>query len=284
MMVMTLADAKLCTPVKLRDVLKKECSAHAQVDKLLDSVQYWAGGQRMMPDFRFSLKAGGIVLVRSYNPGDWELASKRAYDELVARSGPFEGVSVKLPEPLRRAGEASPSAGGRKPQLSTKLPQSISHPDSATRPPVDSKRQMRTGMQPWRGHCDIRPLLALAEGLQSAGHEVSLAITCIYSAEYNASISNTGVKVLSVASPVIRDKDEFANIEKSILHEDKSAKRNHTIMTKSYLPAEADVYELAEQPCADSDLVIGQYWSYPLQAAAEKAGRHHVSVMFQPRQ
>ena len=283
MMVMTLADAKLGAPVKLRDVLKKEYGVHAEVDKLLGSVQYSAGGQRMMPDFRFSLKAGGIVLVRSYNPGDWELALKRAYDDLVARSGPFEGVSVKLPELPKRAGEASPSAGGRKPQLSVKLPQPINHPDNATRPPVDRKRQMRIGMQTWGGHGDIRPLLALAEGLQSAGHEVSLAITCINSAEYNASISNTGVKVLSVASPVIRDKDEFAKIEKSTLHEDNSAKRNHTIMTKLYLPAEADVYEVAEQLCADSDLVIGQYWSYPLQVAAEKAGRHHVSVMLNPR-
>jgi UDP:flavonoid glycosyltransferase YjiC (YdhE family) len=70
------------------------------------------------------------------------------------------------------------------------------------------QKWMRIGIQIWGSRGDIRPLLALAEGLQLSGHEVSLLITCIESADYNASLSNAGVKIQNVASPVIRDKDD----------------------------------------------------------------------------
>ena len=283
-MVITIADMKASMPRRLRDVINKEYGVIVQVSKLPGGVHYTAGGKKVMPDLRFVLKRDGKALrLESYTPGDWELELKRAYDDLVTQSGAFEGLSIKLPEPPSLTGEATRPPAETKPQLPVRLPQQARHTGQATRPPGERKPRMRIGMQTWGGHGDIRPLLALAEGLQSSGHEVSLAITCINSAEYNASISKTGVKIHSVASPVIRDKEEFAEIEKTILNEANSIKRNYIIMTRLYLPVEAEVYQVAEQLCVDNDLVIGQYWHYPLQTAAEKAGRDHVSVMLNPR-
>ncbi len=138
---------------------------------------------------------------------------------------------------------------------------------------------MKIGMQTWGTHGDIRPILALAEGLQSSGHEVSLAITSITSAEYDSSISKTGVKIQSVASPVIRDKDEQVRVLKAFLNETNNMKQLQIALSRFFEPAEAEAYEVGEQLCASNDLVIGQYWHYPLQTAAEKAGRDHVSVM-----
>ncbi len=43
---------------------------------------------------------------------------------------------------------------------------------------------MKIGIQIWGSRGDILTLLALAEGLQSSGHEVSLLITFIDSADY----------------------------------------------------------------------------------------------------
>ena len=45
-------------------------------------------------------------------------------------------------------------------------------------------QHMKIGMQTWGSHGDIRPFLALAEGLQAAGNEVHLVITCFDSDTY----------------------------------------------------------------------------------------------------
>jgi sterol 3beta-glucosyltransferase len=138
---------------------------------------------------------------------------------------------------------------------------------------------MRIGIQIWGRRGDIRPLLALAEGLQSSGHEVSLLITCIESADFNASLSNSGVKIQNVASPVIRDKEELAKIGKDIFAESNPVKQMKTVIEKFFVPAEAEMYQAAEKLCLNNDLVIGHFFHYPLQTAAELTGRPYVSVM-----
>jgi UDP:flavonoid glycosyltransferase YjiC (YdhE family) len=62
---------------------------------------------------------------------------------------------------------------------------------------------MKIGMQTWGSHGDIRPFLALAEGLQAAGNEVYLVITCVDSAAYEAIESAHGVRITVLASPVL---------------------------------------------------------------------------------
>ena len=138
---------------------------------------------------------------------------------------------------------------------------------------------MKIGIQTWGSHGDIRPLLALAEGLQSSGHDVTLVITCVDSAEYNSSIANSSVKIKSVASPVILDKEELARIEDSIFSESNPVKQVQMIIAQLFMPVEAEMYQEAENLCADNDLVIGHFFHYPLQTAAEKAGCPYVSIM-----
>ncbi len=138
---------------------------------------------------------------------------------------------------------------------------------------------MKIGMQVWGTHGDIRPFLALAEGLQSFGNQVSLATTSLGGERYDEPMSKAGVKYQSVASPVIRDKDEALRAFKAWINERNSAKQTQLALSSFLQPVEAEMYQVAEQLCADNDLVIGHYFHYPLQAAAEKAGRHHVSVL-----
>lgn len=45
---------------------------------------------------------------------------------------------------------------------------------------------MRIALQTWGSYGDIRPFLALEEGLQSSGHDVTLVITCIDDASYDS--------------------------------------------------------------------------------------------------
>ena len=62
---------------------------------------------------------------------------------------------------------------------------------------------MRIGIQTWGSHGDVRPFLALAEGLQRAGHEVHLVITCVDSKDYADASSAAGVRIETVATPAI---------------------------------------------------------------------------------
>ncbi len=103
-MVKTLADMKARMPLKQRSVLNKEYGVRVGVNKIFGALHYTAGGKEPTPGLRFALK-GNRIIVRVYNPGDWELALKKAYDDLVAQSGAFERLSVKLPEATRDIGE-----------------------------------------------------------------------------------------------------------------------------------------------------------------------------------
>jgi UDP:flavonoid glycosyltransferase YjiC (YdhE family) len=92
-------------------------------------------------------------------------------------------------------------------------------------------------------------------------------------------MSKAGVKYQSVASPVIRDKDKALEAFKAWTSESNPNKQNQLAFSSFLLPAEDEMYRAAEQLCADNDLVIGHYFHYPLQTAAEKAGRHYVSIL-----
>lgn len=137
---------------------------------------------------------------------------------------------------------------------------------------------MKIGLQTWGSHGDIRPLLALAGGLQTAGHDVTLAITSIDKAIYESSISHGGVKIQMISSPLIQNSGELRNIEAEIFSQSDPVKQTQVIIEKLFLPAESAMYEAAEQLCEDNDLVIGHFFHYPMNVAAELSGRNYISV------
>jgi len=137
---------------------------------------------------------------------------------------------------------------------------------------------MKIGLQTWGSHGDIRPMLALAEGLQLAGHEVTLAITCVDSEAYAGVRSEAGVKLRIVASPVITP-GEGAEIGRSIVNSRDPLKQMSLILRRCFVPAEPAMFAAAQQLAAESDLLIGHYFMHPLQIAAEHAGKPYVSVL-----
>jgi len=137
---------------------------------------------------------------------------------------------------------------------------------------------MKIGLQTWGSHGDIRPMLALAEGLQLAGHEVTLAITCVDSEAYAGVRSEAGVKMRIVASPVITP-GEGGEIVRSIVNSRDPLKQMSLILRRCFVPAEPAMFAAAQQLAAESDLLIGHYFMHPLQIAAEHAGKPYVSVL-----
>lgn len=137
---------------------------------------------------------------------------------------------------------------------------------------------MKIGLQTWGSYGDIRPFLALAEGLQSIGHDVTLLITSIDDVSYDSLLSQSGVKIEIVSSPVIQDKVALRDIETEIFAEPDPLKQTQAIIEKLFIPAESAMYEAAEQLCKENDLVIGHFFHYPLNIAAERIGRPYAGV------
>ncbi len=137
---------------------------------------------------------------------------------------------------------------------------------------------MKIGIQTWGSHGDIRPFIALAEGLQAAGNEVHLVMTCVDSGLYHGLVSQAGPadkrNRLAVLDPV--QEEQIGRLAYGIRN---PMKQMAAILRLCFAPVEDLMFEAAQQLCAESDLVIGHYFLHPLQVAAEKAGKPHVSVL-----
>jgi len=137
---------------------------------------------------------------------------------------------------------------------------------------------MRIGIQTWGSHGDVRPLMALAGGLRAAGHEVTLLVTNVYRADYDAVAAELGVALRYVASPVITDADEIERIGETVFREANPLRQARAIISEVFLPAADEMFDAARALCRDSDLVVGHFFHYPVRIAAEIEGRPYASV------
>ena len=137
---------------------------------------------------------------------------------------------------------------------------------------------MKIGIQTWGSHGDIRPFIALAEGLQNSGHEVTLVITCVDNDAYTGSDLPSGVKLINVASPVISDREELAQKTIRIFNQKNPVKQIQLMIEDLFLPAEKQMYSASETLCKENDLVIAHFFHYPLNTAAQLYQKDFVSV------
>jgi UDP:flavonoid glycosyltransferase YjiC (YdhE family) len=137
---------------------------------------------------------------------------------------------------------------------------------------------MKIGMQTWGSHGDIRPFLALAEGLQAAGNEVHLMITCVDSGDYGSIKSAHGVKITMIASPVLSP-DQQEDYGRAAYGIRNPFKQMETILAMCFAPVEDIMFDAARRLAADADVLIGHFFMHPLQIAAERAGKPYVSVV-----
>jgi hypothetical protein len=78
---------------------------------------------------------------------------------------------------------------------------------------------MKIGIQTWGSHGDIRPFVALADGLQAAGHEVTLVVTCVDSDRYQGLRTRTGFELRLVSAPGMPGKPELERIGDALVRE-----------------------------------------------------------------
>ncbi|MCL7422181.1 MAG: glycosyltransferase [Methylobacter sp.] len=69
---------------------------------------------------------------------------------------------------------------------------------------------MKIGIQTWGSNGDIRPLLALSEALQKAGHQVTLAVTSIDNNSYTDICQRLAIRYRQIPAHIEFDMPAFA--------------------------------------------------------------------------
>jgi sterol 3beta-glucosyltransferase len=138
---------------------------------------------------------------------------------------------------------------------------------------------MNIGLQAWGSEGDIRPLIALAHGLARRGHDVELIYTDFEDRQFDALATRLGFRARAIATPVV-DPDEMTRIGLLIMAARDPLTQGQIIVRHLFNPVSEQMFAASVDLCRRSDLVVGHFFLYQLQAAAELAGRAHASVMF----
>ena len=133
---------------------------------------------------------------------------------------------------------------------------------------------MKIGIQTWGSNGDIRPMLALADGLQKAGHSVALAVSSIDNHSYREICTQMGIAYRQAPEHIDFDMQSFA----------RRSFRMHplqwlrALLDAAFFPYEQAIYHAAQQLVADNDYVIGHHFLYPLKLAAHQQQKPFFSV------
>ena len=140
---------------------------------------------------------------------------------------------------------------------------------------------MRIGIQTWGSEGDIRPFVALADGLKKAGHEVTLVITSVENQDYSSLTQLLGLRIRQVRF-LSYDREKFCVALAGARQSVNPFKQVSLVHSQLFVPVAQDMYVAAERLCRDNDIVIGHYLLYPLASAAEKINRPRVAVFLSP--
>lgn len=138
----------------------------------------------------------------------------------------------------------------------------------------------RIGLLTWGSHGDIRPFLALADGLQAAGHEVQLVV--IARDETLAGLQSSQGARVTVLTPLSLTPEQARAYGEAAYRERNPLRQLDAILRLCFAPAEGAIFEAAQQLCAASDVVLGHYVMHPLQIAAALAATPYVGVQLSP--
>lgn len=138
---------------------------------------------------------------------------------------------------------------------------------------------MKIGIQTWGSEGDVRPFLALANGLRTAGHEVTLVVTHVTNKDYTGLGASFGVPVRQAG---ILDPDLAKHAGEALVRETNILRQVYIICRDLFDPVDHDMLREAKRLCRENDLVIGHFLVHPLKTAAELSGKPHISVFLAP--
>lgn len=133
---------------------------------------------------------------------------------------------------------------------------------------------MKIGMQTWGSNGDIRPFIALAEGLIAAGHQVTLVVSSLDDRSYSDICQRLNIKYQQVPEHMNFDLEDFAQ---------RSFKMNTfqwlmALLNTCYFPFEQQIYQAAQTLAQQNDVLIGHHFVSLVKLAALKQNKPYVSV------
>ena len=135
---------------------------------------------------------------------------------------------------------------------------------------------MKIGIQTWGSNGDIRPMIALANGLQNAGHTVTLVVSSLDNRNYSTECAAFNIRYQQIPEHIEFDLEAFAQQTLRM----NSAQWLVALLDTAFFPYEELMYQAAQQLASDNDLVIGHHFLYPLKLAAHKHHTPFYSITF----
>lgn len=135
---------------------------------------------------------------------------------------------------------------------------------------------MKIGIQTWGSNGDIRPMIALANGLQNAGHTVTLVVTSLDNRCYSEQCAQFNISYQQIPEQIDFDLESFAQQTFRM----NTAQWLVSLLDQAFFPYEEIIYQASKKLADDNDLVIGHHFLYPLKIAAFKQNKPFYSVMF----
>jgi UDP:flavonoid glycosyltransferase YjiC (YdhE family) len=132
---------------------------------------------------------------------------------------------------------------------------------------------MRIGLQAWGSEGDISPFLALSTGLVRAGHEVTLVLTDNVGRDYSRHASEGGFELISVPMPPPADGVDMEAVWHEIIEIGNPLRQVELVLRYGYDPVADAMLDAATALVEQNDAVVGHFFAYPLQIAAERAGK-----------
>jgi len=141
---------------------------------------------------------------------------------------------------------------------------------------------MKIGLQTWGTEGDVRPFVGLASGLSAGGHDVTLAVTSLDLKDYSSDGRAGGFRVIDAHGTYRQwGRDRLLSIKERLMALPPLEQLTR-MFEEVFEPAVEEMYETARQLCRDNDVVVGHYFTYPVQLAARKQGRPYGCLAFNP--
>ncbi|MBA2483290.1 MAG: hypothetical protein H0V39_02515 [Nitrosomonas sp.] len=133
---------------------------------------------------------------------------------------------------------------------------------------------MKIGIQTWGSNGNVRPLLALADGLTKAGHDVTFVVSSIDNQSYQDISQQLQINYQQIPAHIAFDMEDFA---------ERSFKMNplkwlRALLDEAFFPWEKEIFSIAQTLVAENDFVIGHHFLYPLKLAARLQHKPFYSV------
>jgi len=136
---------------------------------------------------------------------------------------------------------------------------------------------MKIGIQTWGSEGDVRPFIALAGGLSTAGHEVTLAVTEVRNKRYTQFGERLGFSIRHVGHLDLNE-EQLHVLGPKLIKERNFLKQIQMVVTQFLDPVTGDMLTEAKRLCEENELLIRHIMAYSLGVAAELKGLPCISL------